>query len=52
MELSEGNCSIVRALGEHKATISVNIEMCCDKYKASGTLCSICVVSMSSDHAT
>jgi hypothetical protein len=31
--------------------ISVNIEMCCEKYKASGTLSSISVVSMSSDHA-
>jgi hypothetical protein len=51
MELSEGNCNIVRALDEHKAMISVNIEMCCDKYKASGTLSSISVVSMSSDHA-
>jgi len=52
MELSEGNCNIVRALGEHKVTISVNIETCCDKYKASGILSSISVVSMSSDHAT
>jgi len=52
MELSEGNCNTVRSIGEHKATISVNIEMCSDKYKASGTFFSICVVSMSGDHAT
>ena len=52
LELSEGNCNIVRVFGEYKAMISVNIEMCCYKYKASGTLCSISVVSKSSDHAT